>query len=140
MIKLRAPWKLHPTTPQAGILARVGLSILLIALTAFIGYLNYLAGYYVTLSVFYLIPIFLGVIWITFRFGLVMSFVCAMLWVWAEIASGRPIGAPWIPVWNWIVRSVIFSLSPDKSCSKADGPTRGMVLALVISAKTLKLS
>lgn len=102
-------WNTQPSKPSVRPTVRVALSIATILLTAAIGYLNYRAGYFVTLSAFYLIPILLGVIWVSVRFSIVMCFVCSLLWVWAEIASGRPYGEPWVPVWNWAIRSVFFS-------------------------------
>lgn len=102
-------WTPSPSKPQVSPLMRVALSLALILLTAFIGYVNYMAGYFISMSVFYLIPIFLGVIWVSVRFGVVMCFVSSMLWAWAEIASGRPYGAIWAPLWNWIIRGLIFS-------------------------------
>lgn len=99
----------QPAKPQVSPLVRLTLSAALVLLTAVIGYVNYAAGYFISMSAFYLVPIFLGVIWVSVRFGLVMCFVSAMLWSWTEIASGRPYGAVWAPLWNWIVRGIIFS-------------------------------
>lgn len=109
MIEPKQLWAPHPAKPQVHPALRAALSLVLILLVGLIGYVNYWGGYFISMSAFYLIPIFMGTIWISVRFGLVMCFVSSMLWAWAEIASGRPYGTVWAPVWNWVVRGLIFA-------------------------------
>lgn len=87
-------------------MVRVLISLAVIGLVALIGTINYWTGYLMSVAPFFLLPILLGVVWVSVRFGLVMSFVASLLWVASEIAAGRHYDTPWIPIWNWLVRGL----------------------------------
>jgi diguanylate cyclase (GGDEF)-like protein len=74
------------------------------ALTGIIGAVDFLTGYEIAFSLFYVLPVAL-VTWLTNRrLGLVTSFAGAIVWYWADVASGHPYPHPLIPVWNTIIR------------------------------------
>jgi PAS domain S-box-containing protein len=69
---------------------------------------DYLTGYEVSFSVFYLVPIIL-VSWIRgLRQGVVISVACAVAWFLVDLASGHPYPNPYIPAWNAGVRFAFF--------------------------------
>jgi diguanylate cyclase (GGDEF)-like protein len=79
-----------------------------ITLTGLIGIADFLTGYEIGFSLFYVLPISM-VTWLTNRrLGLVTSFVGALIWLCADAATGHPYSHPLIPVWNTLVRLSLF--------------------------------
>jgi len=77
-------------------------------LTAFIGIIDFLTGAEISVSVFYVLPVAL-VTWLTGRRpGLVMAFVCAVVWFWADAATTHGYSHALIPVWNAFIRLAFF--------------------------------
>lgn len=79
-----------------------------VALTGVIGIADFLTGYEIGFSLFYVLPISM-VTWITSRrLGVVTSTVGALIWLWADVSTGHPYSHPLIPVWNTLVRLSFF--------------------------------
>ena len=77
-------------------------------LIGIIGFIDYLTGYELAFSVFYVLPIFL-VTWFTNqRLGLVTSVFSAIVWLVADIATGQTYSSPFIPLWNSFIRFAFF--------------------------------
>lgn len=77
-------------------------------LIGIIGAIDFLTGYELSLSVFYVIPIFL-VTWFTGRtLGLLTSLVSAVVWFAADIIAAHPYSHALIPVWNSFIRLTFF--------------------------------
>lgn len=73
-----------------------------------IGILDYLTGAEIAFSLFYVLPISL-ITWVTNRqIGLIVSFICATVWLLADITTGHPYSAPLIPLWNSVIRLAFF--------------------------------
>ena len=70
--------------------SRTSLAIAGIILTGLIGYVDYLTGYERSLLLFYFLPISLAAWFGSFAFGIAMVFVCVMVWVLSDLASGIP--------------------------------------------------
>ena len=69
-----------------------------------LGVIDYLSGYEVSLSLFYLIPIF-GVVWfVDGRMGLAFSFASTMAWFFADYVAGLSYTHPSIYIWNSVLR------------------------------------
>lgn len=81
-----------------------------VALIGLIGFVDFLTGYELAFSVFYVIPISLTTWFVGQRVGLVTSLVGAFVWVSADIAAGHPYSHPYIPIWNTIIRLAFFVL------------------------------
>ncbi|MDR4507902.1 MAG: diguanylate cyclase [Candidatus Brocadiaceae bacterium] len=78
------------------------------ALIGFIGIIDFLIGYEIALSVFYVLPIAL-VTWFTNRrLGLVISLTSAFVWLWADAATGHSYTHHLIPIWNTLIRLAFF--------------------------------
>lgn len=77
---------------------------------AFVGLLDWLTGPELALSAIYLLPI-AACAW---RAGLVPALVAsvaaALVWAYLDINEGRPYSNHWIPLWNAVVRLIIFSV------------------------------
>ena len=77
-------------------------------LIAGIGVVDFLTGYELAFSLFYLFPVSL-VTWFAGRnLGVVASVVSALVWLAADIASGHPYPNPAIYYWNSIIRFSFF--------------------------------
>lgn len=73
-----------------------------------IGVLDYLTGFEIAFSSFYVIPISFITWLMTRRLGIIASFVSASIWLWADIASGHSYLHPLIPLWNGLIRLSFF--------------------------------
>jgi diguanylate cyclase (GGDEF)-like protein len=77
-------------------------------LIGLIGIIDFLTGYEIAVSVFYVLPISL-ITWLTSRrIGLLASSVSAVVWLVADIASLHPYSNSFIPVWNTLIRFTFF--------------------------------
>ena len=80
------------------------------ALIGVIGVTDFLTGYELAFSVFYVIPIAI-VTWSMGRqLGLVTSLVSAFVWLGADLGTGHIYTHPLIPVWNTLIRLAFFVL------------------------------
>jgi diguanylate cyclase (GGDEF) domain len=77
-------------------------------LIGIIGICDFLTGYELAFSVFYVLPISL-VTWFTSRrLGLVTSFASAIVWLVADISTGHPYSSSIFPIWNTLMRFTFF--------------------------------
>jgi diguanylate cyclase (GGDEF)-like protein len=77
-------------------------------LTGVIGIVDFLLGYEMSFSVFYVLPVAI-VTWLTSRrFGLVTSLVGAFVWLAADLTSGHTYSHALIPIWNTFIRLAFF--------------------------------
>ena len=83
----------------------VALGFILIGI---VGIIDYLTGYELSFSLFYLIPITLVTWYAGQRFGLAMSLVSALVWSIIDVASGAKYSHPLIYVWNTLIILVFF--------------------------------
>jgi diguanylate cyclase (GGDEF)-like protein len=72
------------------------------------GIIDLLTGYELAFSVFYVFPISLAAWVISRRAGIIASIASALVWLWADIASGHVFTTPFIPAWNTIIRLLFF--------------------------------
>ena len=80
----------------------VGLSIILL------GIIDFLTGYELTFSLFYLAPIFLVAWFKGKRFALLASAISAIAWFLADLFSGNRYSDSSLYVWNTLIRLVFF--------------------------------
>jgi diguanylate cyclase (GGDEF)-like protein len=77
-------------------------------LTGLIGIVDFLTGYELSFSLFYVLPVTI-VTWFTSqRLGLVTSLVGAFVWLGADLATGHSYSHPLIPIWNTLIRLAFF--------------------------------
>jgi signal transduction histidine kinase len=92
-------------------LERQSLSVriaLCFALLAAIGAIDYLTGFEMFFSVFYLLSVGLAAWFVGRTFGLVMSVLSVLVWVGGDLAAGAHYSRPWIIVWNGVILSVFY--------------------------------
>ncbi len=73
-----------------------------------IGILDFLTGYEISFSVFYVIPISFITWLIGRRLGIMASLASAFVWLAADVVSGNPYSYPLIPIWNSLIRFSFF--------------------------------
>src|SRR5271165_6674925 len=88
----------------------VWLFIQTLALAITIGLIDYLTGDEVTVDPFYSIPILLMVWFGNKNLAIVISFLCAFAWWWANVAGGHSYSSEWFRIWDAIVRLMFFCL------------------------------
>ena len=77
-------------------------------LTGLVGIVDFLTGYELAFSVFYVLPVAI-VTWLTSRrLGLVTSLVGALVWLGADVATGHSYAYRLIPIWNTFIRLTFF--------------------------------
>ncbi len=71
---------------------------------------DYLTGYELGFSIFYVLPLAF-IVWFGSRnLGLVAAVISAVLWLTVDIASGHVYSHPLIPIWNAFIRGGFFVL------------------------------
>jgi signal transduction histidine kinase len=83
------------------ILAALGLLVL-------IGIIDYLSGFAILFSVFYLLEVALATWFIGKGFGLFMSVLSVIVWIGGDVAAGARYSSPLIPIWNALILMVIY--------------------------------
>ena len=85
-------------------------AVLSSSLVIVLGLMDYYSGREISFSIFYLIPISIAVIFVDFKFGLLISFLSAVSWHLAETNSGEVYKNLIIPFWNSFMRFGYFIL------------------------------
>lgn len=77
-------------------------------LVIFLGIIDYLTGYEISFSIFYLLPVMIATWYCKRAYAVVISLFSAMTWYCADIASGNTYSHFMIPVWNTVTRLGFF--------------------------------
>jgi len=88
--------------------SRPRLTVFGFVLVGLIGITDYLTGYELSFSIFYLLPISLTTWYVTKQVGIVMSVTSAVVWLMIDLLTGHLYLHPAIPYWNAIVRLGFF--------------------------------
>jgi diguanylate cyclase (GGDEF)-like protein len=84
---------------------RLGVAI---ALVAVVGLLDWVTGYEISLSIFYLIPVAVAGGLVSRRSGAFVAVLAAAAWGYLDLTAGHQYSAGWIPIWNSAVRLGFF--------------------------------
>jgi diguanylate cyclase (GGDEF)-like protein len=99
------------------------------SLIGIIGFLDFLTGYELAFSLFYLIPVCL-ITWLTNRRGgFAASVASALIWLAADAAAGNPYSGILVPIWNTLIRLVFFLLISALLSSLQNALTRSQELS-----------
>jgi hypothetical protein len=92
-----------------------------LVLVVLIGFLDFLSGYELSFSLFYLAPILLVTWWAGRREGVAIASLSALVWLGADILSGHRFTHLLIPVWNVLIRLgfflIVVTLLSQLQCS-----------------------
>src|SRR5664279_645957 len=73
-----------------------------------IGVVDYLTGFEMLFSVFYLLEVGLAAWFVGKGFGLVMSVLSVLVWIGGDLAAGARYSNPLIPAWNALILMVFY--------------------------------
>src|ERR1017187_2202593 len=79
-----------------------------LAVLAVIGIIDYLTGFEVLFSVFYLLEVAVAAWFVGKGFGLLMSVLSVLVWIGGDLAAGARYSNPLIPVWNALILMVCY--------------------------------
>ena len=77
-------------------------------LLVLIGVIDYLTGYELMFSVFYLLEVGLATWFVGKTFGLVMAALSVVAWIGGDVAAGARYSTPLIPIWNALILLVLY--------------------------------
>jgi signal transduction histidine kinase len=75
---------------------------------AAIGVVDYVTGFEMQFSVFYLLGVGLAAWFVGKGFGLIMSVLSVLVWIGGDLAAGAHYSNPLIPVWNALILMVFY--------------------------------
>lgn len=79
-----------------------------LALMLFIGWLDYITGYYISFFIFYAVPILMTVRYCDRNSAILMALLSGIVWWWADWKSGHPYFVEWGQIWETNVRLAFF--------------------------------
>ena len=83
-----------------------------VVLTVVVGYADYLTGYEIAVSFFYLLPILLVTWRLNLRYGMILCVICAIIWLMNDYwLTEHFYTHPLIPYWNTLVGFTFFATS-----------------------------
>jgi signal transduction histidine kinase len=68
-----------------------------------VGWVDYWTGEELSVSILYLVPIYLSTWWAGRRWGLAIALASAVVWLAADLAASQRQGHPLLPYWNGVV-------------------------------------
>lgn len=79
-----------------------------LAVLAFIGAIDYLTGFELLFSVFYLLEVGLAAWFVGSGFGLLMSVLSVIVWIGGDLAAGAHYSNMVVPIWNAVILMVFY--------------------------------
>jgi signal transduction histidine kinase len=73
-----------------------------------IGVVDYLTGFEVLFSAFYLLEVGLAAWFVGKGFGLVMSVLSVLVWIGGDVAAGAHYSRPFVPIWNALILLAVY--------------------------------
>src|SRR5208282_6847763 len=74
-----------------------------LGLLVFIGLIDYVTGFFILFSVFYLVNAGLAAWFVSRAFGVVISVLSGVVWIGGDLAAGARYPSPLIPIWNALI-------------------------------------
>lgn len=79
-----------------------------LVLMLFIGWLDYITGYYISFFIFYAFPILMTVRYCDRKSAILMALLSGIVWWWADWKTGHPYFVEWGQIWETNVRLAFF--------------------------------
>src|SRR3712207_4364817 len=86
------------------------LFLLGVLVVAIIGAVDYLTGYQLAFSIFYILPIYVITWYTNRRLGFAIAIISAVAWLLADFLAGQVYNHPLIALWNCVVRLGVFAI------------------------------
>lgn len=84
------------------------ITLIAILLSVFLGVLDYLTGFEISFSFFYLLPISLATWFVGIRSGYLISVICISIWTIINWLAGESFSVEIIRFWNAFIRLMVF--------------------------------
>src|SRR5205823_12196160 len=81
-----------------------------LAVLVLIGIIDYLTGFEMLFSVFYLLEVGLAAWFVGKGFGLLMSVLSVVVWIGGDVAAGAHYSSLVVPVWNAVILMVFYCI------------------------------
>jgi signal transduction histidine kinase len=88
--------------------SRAALIVAGLFVLALIGVVDYLTGFELLFSVFYLLEVGLAAWFVGWGFGLIMSVLSVIVWIGGDVAAGAHYSNLVVPVWNAVILMVFY--------------------------------
>jgi signal transduction histidine kinase len=88
--------------------SRTSLVLAGLAVLAFIGMIDYLTGFELFFSVFYLLEVGLAAWFVGAGFGILMSVLSVIVWIGGDFAAGAHYSNLVVPIWNAVILMVFY--------------------------------
>ena len=111
-----------------GSLIAAGLMLLVL-----IGLVDYLTGFEIMFSVFYLLEVGLAAWFVGRGFGLLMAVLSIAAWIGGDVAAGAHYSTPLIPIWNALIPFEIESIKMPNGCQGAFKSSAVLQIILFLS-------
>ena len=95
----------HPPQP---VIQFIGDWVALAVILALLGYIDYVTGFEINLTLFYFIPVIIGTKRLGLQAGILLSVVSAIVWSVADHCAGHIYSNQLIAVWNTVSRLAAF--------------------------------
>jgi signal transduction histidine kinase len=79
-----------------------------LALVAVVGVIDYLSGYAIFFSAFYLLPVALASWFVGGFFGIIISTVSVVVWLVGDYAAGARYSSVFVPIWNGAIGLTVY--------------------------------
>lgn len=112
---------------------KVSIILITLILVVLIGGIDYATGPYLSTSILYLIPVFLAAWWLDKKSGILISLICAIVWLVTDIITNPTGLSPLVPYWNAAVRLgffliVTFAISSLRDSRKRQEETMSFIV------------
>jgi len=84
--------------------SKPAIALFCFALVSGVGYIDYVTGIQVSLSVVYVVPITVAAWFVNRPYAFVLAAFSAALWIFGDMAGGMQYTTYWVPVWNGFIR------------------------------------
>lgn len=90
--------------------SRAEIASVCFALTLFCGYLDYITGIEISLSVIYVVPVGIAAWYVGQGYAYGLGALSAALWIVGDIADGMDVSNDLIPIWNGFIRLLFYGV------------------------------
>src|ERR1700691_5361444 len=80
----------------------------ILVIVTVVGVADYLSGYEIFFSAFYLVAVALAAWFVGKSFGLIVSILSVAIWLAGDVAAGAHYSTPFVPIWNMVVLTAVY--------------------------------
>ncbi|MGO9527551.1 MAG: hypothetical protein ACLP0A_08290 [Verrucomicrobiia bacterium] len=88
--------------------SRPSLVVGVLVIVAVVGVADYLSGYEIFFSAFYLVAVALAAWFVGKWFGVIVSVLSVTIWLAGDVAAGAHYSSSFVPIWNVAVLTAVY--------------------------------